>query len=101
VLLGSEGNSKLIHRAPVLVATALIESGFTPIDAVDFIRSCRRGAFNATQLKYLIDDYKKKSFKGPFGFLKRAATPPKEREEKGFCFKADFLKLFKKKVQEV
>ena len=65
-----------LGRAPVVVATSLIEAGFSPTDAIEFIRSCRRGAFNATQLKYLMDDYKRKSgFKG-LNFLKRSSTPP-------------------------
>ena len=72
-----------LGRAPLLVAIALIEAGIAPIDAVDFIRSCRRGAFNALQLKYIIDTYKKRMGKNSmnmasFGsFLKRAPSPPK------------------------
>jgi len=84
-----------LGRAPVLVAVALIEAGFAPLDAIDFIRKCRRGAFNANQLKYLIDVYKKRSSKSPFGFLiKRAVTPPKEPQE-GFNFKNSIYKVFK------
>jgi protein-tyrosine phosphatase len=70
-----------LGRAPLLVAIALIESGMAPIDAVDFIRKCRRGAFNAIQLKYLIDTYKKRkqSISSGFGnFLRRTPTPPKD-----------------------
>ena len=65
-----------LGRAPVLVATSLIESGFNPTDAIEFIRNCRRGAFNATQLKYLMDDYKRRSGFKSFNFLKRSSTPP-------------------------
>ncbi|KAJ3321264.1 Protein tyrosine phosphatase type IVA 1 [Boothiomyces sp. JEL0866] len=79
-----------LGRAPVLVAVALIEAGFAPLDAIDFIRKCRRGAFNAHQLKYLIDTYKKRSSKSSFSFLRRAGTPPKENEDKSF-----FSKVFK------
>ncbi len=48
-----------LGRAPVLVTLALLESGlFTDsLTAVNFIRSVRRGAINAVQLKYL-DSYK-------------------------------------------
>mmetsp|Transcript_2776 Transcript_2776/g.9794 ORF Transcript_2776/g.9794 Transcript_2776/m.9794 type:complete len:194 (-) Transcript_2776:309-890(-) len=42
-----------LGRAPVLVATALIEAGMEPLKAVDFIRQKRRGAINARQLRYL------------------------------------------------
>jgi protein tyrosine phosphatase type 4A len=79
-----------LGRAPLMVAICLIEAGFAPMDAVDFVRKCRRGAFNATQLKYLIDDYKKRTAKSSFGFLKRAVTPPKDSEEKGFSLKGFF-----------
>ena len=65
-----------LGRAPVLVATSLIEAGFSPTDAIEFIRNCRRGAFNATQLKYLMDDYKRRSGFKAFNFLKRSSTPP-------------------------
>jgi len=42
-----------LGRAPVLVAIALIEAGFEPLDAVTFIRKSRRGAVNKRQLQYL------------------------------------------------
>ncbi|CAM9372488.1 unnamed protein product [Choristocarpus tenellus] len=42
-----------LGRAPVLVAIALIENGLDPIDAVEYIRSRRRGAINRKQLAYL------------------------------------------------
>ena len=42
-----------LGRAPVLVAIALIENGVDPINAVEIIRKCRRGAINLRQLKYL------------------------------------------------
>ncbi|KAJ3280296.1 Protein tyrosine phosphatase type IVA 1 [Borealophlyctis nickersoniae] len=48
-----------LGRAPVLVAVALIESGMAPIDAIEFIRRRRRGAFNSVQLSYLMDSYKR------------------------------------------
>jgi protein tyrosine phosphatase type 4A len=75
-----------LGRAPVLVAVALIEAGLAPVDAIEFIRKCRRGAFNGNQLKYLIDVYKKRSCRN-FGFFKRSPSP------EGF-----FSKIFKKKV---
>lgn len=46
-----------------MVAVALIEAGLEPLDAITFIRQSRRGAFNATQLKYLLDTYKKRKSK--------------------------------------
>lgn len=42
-----------LGRAPVLVATALIEAGMEPFKAVEFIRAKRRGAINQRQLRYL------------------------------------------------
>jgi len=51
-----------LGRAPVLVAIALIERGLDPLDAVQFIRSRRRGAINAKQLSFL-ESYKRKSKK--------------------------------------
>jgi protein tyrosine phosphatase type 4A len=84
-----------LGRAPVMVALALIEAGFAPLDAIDFIRKYRRGAFNATQLKYLIDVYKKRSQKSPFGFfIKRAVTPPKEEQKEQFNLKNSIYKVF-------
>ncbi|RCH86824.1 Protein tyrosine phosphatase type IVA 1 [Rhizopus azygosporus] len=47
-----------LGRAPVLVAIALIEMGMKPLDAIEFIRSKRRGAFNKPQIAYL-DSYKR------------------------------------------
>lgn len=43
-----------LGRAPVLVAIALIEMGMKPLDAIEFIRSKRRGAFNKPQIAYLV-----------------------------------------------
>jgi protein-tyrosine phosphatase len=48
-----------LGRAPVLVTAALIEAGMTPLDAIDFVRRRRRGAFNSVQLTYLVDSYRK------------------------------------------
>ncbi|KAI9318254.1 protein-tyrosine phosphatase-like protein, partial [Dichotomocladium elegans] len=42
-----------LGRAPVLVAIALIELGMEPLDAVEFVRRKRRGAFNKPQIAYL------------------------------------------------
>ncbi|KAJ3028184.1 UNVERIFIED_CONTAM: Protein tyrosine phosphatase type IVA 1 [Siphonaria sp. JEL0065] len=47
-----------LGRAPVLVAIALIESGMIPIEAIEYVRKQRRGAFNSVQLAYLADQYK-------------------------------------------
>jgi protein tyrosine phosphatase type 4A len=72
-----------LGRAPVLVAVSLIEAGLTPLDAVDYIRKRRRGAFNSVQLQYLVDNYKKRpssswkmgeAAKAFFG--RRGSTPP-------------------------
>jgi len=51
-----------LGRAPVLVAIALIEKGMDPLDAVQTIRSRRRGAINAKQLHFL-ENYKRRSKK--------------------------------------
>ncbi|KAJ1558547.1 hypothetical protein HK096_010491 [Nowakowskiella sp. JEL0078] len=42
-----------LGRAPLLVAIALIENGMSVIDAIQLIRSRRRGAFNSAQLSWL------------------------------------------------
>ncbi|KAG0182001.1 Protein tyrosine phosphatase type IVA 1 [Apophysomyces sp. BC1034] len=47
-----------LGRAPVLVAIALVEIGMQPLDAIEHIRSKRRGAFNKPQIAYL-DHYKR------------------------------------------
>lgn len=47
-----------LGRAPVLVCIALIELGMEPLDAVAYIRTKRRGAFNKPQISYL-DTYKR------------------------------------------
>ncbi|KAJ3277922.1 hypothetical protein HK104_002837 [Borealophlyctis nickersoniae] len=47
-----------IGRAPILVACALIDAGVDPIEAVELVRSKRRGALNKKQLAWLIGDEK-------------------------------------------
>ncbi|KAF9975174.1 hypothetical protein BGZ73_001247 [Actinomortierella ambigua] len=42
-----------LGRAPLLVAIALIEGGMSAADSIQFIRSKRRGALNAKQVKYI------------------------------------------------
>ena len=78
----------------MLVAVALIEAGMAQLDAIDFIRKCRRGAFNATQLKYLIDTYRRQSTKSSFSFFRRAITPPIESGSKFRELKANLSKVF-------
>lgn len=57
--LGQPGTTIAVHcvaglgRAPVLVAIALMEQGLRYEDAVELIRTKRRGAINAKQLSYL------------------------------------------------
>lgn len=59
-----------LGRAPVLVAIALIQLGMAPLDAIEFIREKRRGAFNKPQITFL-DGYKRKptnhSFRSSLG----------------------------------
>ncbi|KAI9004904.1 protein-tyrosine phosphatase-like protein [Phycomyces nitens] len=43
-----------LGRAPALVAIGLIELGMQPLDAVDYVRQNRRGAFNKPQIAYLV-----------------------------------------------
>ncbi|KAJ3209594.1 Protein tyrosine phosphatase type IVA 1 [Entophlyctis luteolus] len=47
-----------LGRAPMLVAIALIESGMSALEAVEYVRVRRRGAFNTLQLKFLVEEYK-------------------------------------------
>eukprot|EP01120_Amphizonella_sp_Union-15-10_P013844 TRINITY_DN652_c0_g1_i1.p1 TRINITY_DN652_c0_g1~~TRINITY_DN652_c0_g1_i1.p1 ORF type:complete len:169 (-),score=22.62 TRINITY_DN652_c0_g1_i1:191-697(-) len=47
-----------LGRAPVLAAVAFIQFGMTSIQAVELIRSKRKGALNSKQIKYLLK-YKK------------------------------------------
>lgn len=42
-----------LGRAPVLVAAALVEQGLDPFDAVELIRSQRKGALNGKQIAFL------------------------------------------------
>lgn len=50
-----------LGRAPVLVATALVELGMKYEDAVELIRKKRRGAINSRQLEFLAK-YKRRKF---------------------------------------
>ncbi|KAJ1965625.1 hypothetical protein GGI12_000621, partial [Dipsacomyces acuminosporus] len=50
-----------LGRAPVLVAVALIEKGVDVLDAIEFVRRKRRGAFNNRQIAYLAEQYKRTS----------------------------------------
>lgn len=52
-----------LGRAPVLVVIALIESGMDPLDAIEMVRSKRRGAINAKQLKFLESYHPRKANK--------------------------------------
>lgn len=49
-----------LGRAPVLVATALVDEGMDPLDAIQAIRNKRKGAINSKQLNWL-RTYKKKT----------------------------------------
>lgn len=66
-----------LGRAPVLVAIALIESGMGKLDAIEYIRQKRRGAFNLRQIQYL-DSYKKqptsKGFKSTIAKIFRRSS---------------------------
>ncbi|KAI8058803.1 protein-tyrosine phosphatase-like protein [Thamnidium elegans] len=56
-----------LGRAPVLVAIALIELGMAPLDAIEYIRGKRRGAFNKPQISYL-DGYQRKPTTNTYSF---------------------------------
>ncbi|KAJ3128263.1 Protein tyrosine phosphatase type IVA 1 [Nowakowskiella sp. JEL0407] len=62
-----------IGRAPVLVAISLIDAGIDSLDAVEYVRKQRRGAFNKKQLLWLTDQKvgfkKRKNKKALFGGL--------------------------------
>ncbi|KAL2918627.1 Protein tyrosine phosphatase type IVA 2 [Polyrhizophydium stewartii] len=61
-----------IGRAPVLVCCALIDCGLPPEDAVQLVRSKRRGAVNKAQLAWLLDD--RKGFKRKHGAISAAQS---------------------------
>ncbi|KAJ3396169.1 Protein tyrosine phosphatase type IVA 1 [Lobulomyces angularis] len=48
-----------IGRAPLFAAIPLIDYGEKPLDTIEFIRKKRRGAFNKTQVNWLLNDEKK------------------------------------------
>ena len=78
----------------MLVAVALIEAGLQPLDAVEFIRKCRRGALNSTLLQFLVDTYKKRSAVRKIGFFgKRAPSPPSPKKDESI--KSKFIKALK------
>jgi len=53
-----------LGRAPILVAIAIIENGgINGVDAIDFIRKHRKGAFNKTQVTF-IQNYQPKKAQG-------------------------------------
>jgi hypothetical protein len=63
------------------VAIALIETGMSPIDAVEFVRQRRRGALNSVQLAFLMDTYKRQFSKKTKRNTKPATTPPAMSKE--------------------
>jgi len=73
-----------LGRAPLLVAIALITYGMLPLDAVEYIRSFRRGAFNNRQIQF-IDEYKRQK-KSSFGIS-------------GASLRQSFSRIFKKKME--
>jgi protein tyrosine phosphatase type 4A len=50
-----------IGRAPLLVCVALIDEGNSPTDAIELVRSKRRGAVNSAQVKWLLSLKRKRS----------------------------------------
>jgi protein tyrosine phosphatase type 4A len=86
-----------IGRAPVLVAISLIENGVSPLDAVDYIRKKRRGAFNKTQIQFL-DTYKKKKRKRSGGSFMSPSISKLKLQSAGSPLKA-FAKMFKRDKQ--
>ncbi|KAI9299970.1 hypothetical protein BJ944DRAFT_37390, partial [Cunninghamella echinulata] len=44
----------------ILITISLIESGMDPLDAISYVRQCRKGALNKTQIRF-IDEYKPSS----------------------------------------
>ncbi|KAI8830915.1 protein-tyrosine phosphatase-like protein [Chytriomyces cf. hyalinus JEL632] len=61
-----------LGRAPMLVVIALIESGLSPFEAVEYVRARRRGALNTVQLNYIVKDYKRL---GAFSSASTAGNP--------------------------
>ena len=47
-------------------ATALIEKGMDPMDAIQMIRDKRRGAINRKQVRFLTESYQRRSSGGAF-----------------------------------
>jgi len=90
---GADGPVIAVHcvaglgRAPALVAIALIESGMSPLDTIEYVRRRRRGAFNTVQLQYLMESYKPrmKKSKGRMTFgssNKRPSSPTNSQSSK-------------------
>ncbi|KAJ3212093.1 Protein tyrosine phosphatase type IVA 1 [Entophlyctis luteolus] len=87
-----------LGRAPVLVAIALIESGMTPLEAIEYVRRQRRGAFNSVQLAYLAESYKMMRKKGtPLLSAKTADTASSaDLKKKSSGIFGSLTKVFKK-----
>ncbi|KAJ3237847.1 hypothetical protein HDU78_003857 [Chytriomyces hyalinus] len=45
-----------IGRAPIFAVIALVDAGVERIEAVEFVRMRRRGAFNKSQLEWIMDE---------------------------------------------
>ncbi|KAI7862536.1 protein-tyrosine phosphatase-like protein [Spinellus fusiger] len=76
-----------LGRAPALVAIGLIELGMQPLDAIDYVRQKRKGAFNKPQITYL-DSYKRtlnktkttSTFKSSLGKMFKFGTSTKKQQ---------------------
>ncbi|KAI9202561.1 protein-tyrosine phosphatase-like protein [Polychytrium aggregatum] len=70
-----------LGRAPIMVCIALVEGGMPALDAVAYIRKCRRGALNAVQMEFMVDKYqpRSKSRGRFFQLFKRGSSPTSQR----------------------
>ncbi|KAJ3065938.1 Protein tyrosine phosphatase type IVA 1 [Podochytrium sp. JEL0797] len=66
-----------VGRAPIFALIPLVDAGLDRVDAVEFIRAKRRGAFNKIQLNWILDEkdgLKAKKRKQKFSFGSKASN---------------------------
>ncbi|KAL7753288.1 Protein tyrosine phosphatase type IVA 2 [Sorochytrium milnesiophthora] len=85
-----------LGRAPMMVAIALIEYGFQPLQAIEYVRARRRGAFNTTQVKY-IDAYRPSYFSRRSAGLLRFRSAGISPNKSALSIKEAVARLFQRR----